>query len=158
MVKSFRKVFATNFVSNVSNKINIKFMLVGSEFSTSSLAPILGQYQIPMVDFSESYSQLSLAYSSGIETTIKLAKTDAYFNFDINSPRLTFFINQFYLDYGFNFEDFVYQIRFLSLEDLWFLVNYYSNKEFMSLYQSARIVFGFLYSVNDLKIIILKYN
>jgi len=154
-IKNFKKVYNYNVINNLKNieKINLKFILNCSEDSTSLLAPILGQYQIPTIDFQNSYTKSVSIYNENFENIIKIIKIQNISEFFIFPPKLTFFINNKFFNYGFELYEFIYDFKFLFIEDVWFLIVYFSNNNFISFFNSSKIIFSYFNCIENFKII-----
>jgi len=149
--KSFRKIY--NYAAITKEVVNLKFYLVSNE-SASVINPFLGQYQISINEFFDSYNKFVVSYNENLELIIKIKKVDNWFEFKVFSPKITFFVNSRLIHYGFNLNEIVYSVKFFPVEDLYFLVNYFSNKYFFSIFKSSKVVFGYFKSINNLKIFI----
>ena len=154
-IKNFKKVYNYNVINNLKNieKINLKFILNCSEDSTSLLAPILGQYQIPTIDFQNSYTKSVSIYNENFENIIKIIKIQNISEFFIFPPKLTFLINNKFFNYGFELYEFIYDFKFLFIEDVWFLIVYFSNNNFISFFNSSKIIFSYFNCIENFKII-----
>lgn len=142
---SFRRSSESDILLDSIDHIN--FRIDAGEASTAApLGPLLGQFQIPLSEFCDSFNADSDLYFPDYELRVRVRKDPLDFYYEIFTPRWAFFLDSCFAQYGFDLDELNYPYRALSVEDAWFLVKLYSEINDFSYFKSARIFFGFLSS------------
>lgn len=157
-MKSYRKIYYSNqlrvFETDTKYKtIGVQLVTGESSFESGVIA-ILAQGQVDMNNLLETFLESSQMYSDDYLLTVRIFRWSYSISFTVkgSSPSVSFIVNQFLFDYGFDLENFTYANRFIDLSDLWYLVQYCSNRQFFSFYISAEILLSNFLSRSDFKI------
>ncbi len=157
-MKPYRKIYYSNqlrvFETDTKYK-TIGVQLVTGELSfESGVIAILAQGQVDMNNLLETFLESSQMYSDDYLLTVRIFRWSYSISFTVkgSAPSVSFIVNQFLFDYGFDLENFTYTNRFIDLSDIWYLVQYCSNRQFFSFYISAEILLSNFLSRSDFKI------
>lgn len=147
------KVFRRKLVSGVlgSYAKDYKFMRVtveaGEASSGAPLGPLLGQVQVPLLEFCNSFNDKTCeVYNDPVDLGIRLFKTGSNYSYQILYPTVNFFFYQFYQKYELDLEEYIYDFYVMSVVDLWFLILVMSSVRISSFGKIAKILFGYLKS------------
>lgn len=120
---------------------------VGGASASAPLGPLLGQLQVPLLEFCTSFNDCSiLFYNESVDLRVQLTKVETKYRYLIKYPRVSFFLCQFYLDYNLNLDDFIYTYYGVYKYDLWYLIQVCSAIWSVSVIQSARMIFGYFHT------------
>ena len=157
-MKPYRKIYYSNqlrvFETDTKYKtIGVQLVTGDTNFDSGTVA-ILAQGQVDMNNLLDAFTDLTQIYSDGYFLTLKIFRWSysVSFSLKISAPSLTFFVDQFLTEYGFDIDNFVYSYRFIDLVDMWYLILYYSNRYFFSVFHSAKAVLGSFKSRKNFKI------
>jgi len=159
-MKIFRRTSSSVWNLGSSSSNTTKFFRATIESSAAStaapLGPSLGQLQIPLVEFCDSFNEVSVAhYNDSVDLSVQLEKYESKYIYNIQFPTVNFLLKQLYLFYDFDLENYVYDYYSVLLEDLWFIIRIFSSVNSFEKFKSAQLVFGYLYSSIVRKIIFL---
>lgn len=145
------KFFRSNKVNQNAFLKKSKLMRVnvesGEASSSAPLGPLLGQFQIPLLEFCNSFNDKSSeSYFEHVDVGIRLHKFDSNFVYYIKYPSFSFFVRNFYLGYGFDLEELIFEYYVIKCSDLWFLIHIFSSIWGCSVFKASRLAFGFLKS------------
>lgn len=146
MVKIFRRQRLL-----VVKRGQLKFFRVNVEVNDATaaapLGPLLGQVQVPLLEFCNSFNTLSVDnYNESFDLRVCLTKIESKYNYVIKYPSVAFFIYQFYLMYGLEFEEMIYLYYEVAVVDFWYLLQLYAVILDLSMIQIANIFFGYFYT------------
>jgi hypothetical protein len=147
-MKQFRRIPPSRISRGVKTTARFfRSTVSASEASVSApLGPALGQLQIPLSEFCNSFNEETTIYNESTDLRIRLKKIESKYDYLILFPSLGFFFKQIYLEYGFDLELFIYNYYIVELSDLWSLVTIFSSVIFVSHNVMSKILFGFLRS------------
>ena len=157
-MKPYRKIYYSNqlrvFETDTKYKTIGVQLVTGEPSFESGVIAILAQGQVDMNNLLETFLESSQIYSDDYLLTVRIFRWSYSISFTVkgSAPSVSFIVNQFLFDYGFDLENFTYVNRFIDLSDLWYLVQYCSNRQFFSLYISAEILLSNFLSRSDFKI------
>lgn len=146
MVKIFRRQRLSG-IRRVQSKFFRVDVEVNDATAAAPLGPLLGQVQVPLVEFCNSFNALSSDnYAEFLDLRICLTKVESKYNYIIKYPSVSFFLYQFYLTYGLEFEETIYLHYEIAVIDFWYLLQLYAVILDVSIIQVAYLVFGYFYT------------
>lgn len=157
-MKPYRKIYYSNqlrvFETDTKYKTIGVQLVTGEAALDSGVIATLAQGQVDMNSLIEFFSEVSQVYSDDYLMTVRVFRWSYSISFTayVSAPACSFLIDQFLLDYGFDTENFHYSYRYIDLSDLWYLVYYYSNRQYFSIFKSANAVLNSLTSRSNFKI------
>lgn len=148
------KVFRRKLISGVLGGGYVKdykFMRVtveaGEASSGAPLGPLLGQVQVPLLEFCNSFNDKTCeVYDDPVDLGIRLSKAGSSYSYQILYPNINFFFYQFYQKYALDLEEYIYDFYAMLVVDLWFLILMMSSVRISSFWKIAKILFGYIKS------------
>lgn len=145
-IKIFRRISSRG-IKVVYPKFFRATVEAGEASASAPLGPLLGQLQVPLLEFCTSFNDYSAAeYYEFIDLRLQLTKKDLKYMYRIKYPAIGFVLHQFYFEYGLELEDLIYTHYGVVHADLWYLIHVYSAVWNMSLIQTSWIIFGSCYT------------
>src|SRR5690606_33478430 len=95
----------------------------GEASSGAPLGPLLGQVQVPLLEFCNSFNNKTCdVYADPVDLGLRLSKEGSIYSYQILYPTVSFFFYQFYQKYELDLEEYIYDFYMISIVDLWFLI------------------------------------
>jgi hypothetical protein len=146
VLKIFRR-----YKSKTPRVSNLKFLRAsveaGAATASAPLGPLLGQLQIPLLEFCNTFNEYSVeCYTESFDLSIRLTKVDSRYVYSIGYSFVSFFIHQLYLDYGLEIEDFIYSYYIVQTWDIWYLSQLHTSVRNIPISCTIRMIFGYFHS------------
>lgn len=130
---------------------NFKFLRAsveaGAATASAPLGPLLGQLQIPLLEFCNTFNDYSTeCYMESFDLAIRLNKVDSRYTYLIGYPFVSFFMYQLYFDYGLEIEDFVYSYYTAQVLDIWYLSQLHYSVRNVPINCIIPMIFGYFYN------------
>jgi hypothetical protein len=146
VLKTFRRQRPRAFRSSYP-KFFRAIVEVNDASSAAPLGPLLGQLQVPLLEFCNSFNEYSLEhYNESFDSRVQLTKVDLKYNYLVKFPLVSFAIYQFYLDYGLEFDDFIYSSYEVKYIDFWYIIQLCCSLNNVSSVQMTETLFGYFYT------------
>jgi hypothetical protein len=119
----------------------------GEATASAPLGPLLGQLQIPLLEFCNAFNDYSVAnYSESFDLPVRLRKVDSKYNYVMECPFVSFFIHQFYLEYGLDLEEHIYSYYIVGVLDIWYVLQLYRSVRNLPISRAVQMLFGYFHT------------
>jgi ribosomal protein L11 len=119
----------------------------GEATASAPLGPLLGQLQIPLLEFCNAFNDYSMAnYNELFDLTVRLRKRDSKYTYVVECPFVSFFIHQFYLEYGLDLEEQIYSHYIVGILDIWYVLQLQCSVRNLPVSWAVQMLFGYFHT------------